>query len=76
MRSAIFFMPCHPPERPLAESLAYDLECMRWADELGIDEAWVGEIKDLCDGSGTAFFFKQWGGRNKKATGRTYPRDE
>ncbi|WP_075214813.1 DUF5131 family protein [Mongoliimonas terrestris] len=37
-----------------------------------MDEAWVGEIKELCDSSGTAFFFKQWGGRNKKATGRTY----
>jgi alkanesulfonate monooxygenase SsuD/methylene tetrahydromethanopterin reductase-like flavin-dependent oxidoreductase (luciferase family) len=47
VRSAIFFMPCHPPERPLAESLAYDLECMRWADELGIDEVWVGEHHTL-----------------------------
>lgn len=37
-----------------------------------MDEAWVDEIKDLCDGSGTVFFFKQWGGRNKKAAGRTY----
>jgi protein gp37 len=37
-----------------------------------MDEAWVGEIKELCDSSGTAFFFKQWGGRNKKVTGRTY----
>jgi len=35
-------------------------------------EAWVDEIYDLCDASGTAFFFKQWGGKNKKAAGRTY----
>lgn len=33
---------------------------------------WVDEIADLCAASGTAFFFKQWGGPNKKATGRTY----
>jgi protein gp37 len=33
---------------------------------------WVDEIKLNCLTSGTAFFFKQWGGRNKKAAGRTY----
>jgi protein gp37 len=32
---------------------------------------WVEEIHDLCEDVGTAFFFKQWGGRNKKAAGRT-----
>jgi protein gp37 len=31
---------------------------------------WVSEIKDQCRAAGTAFFFKQWGGRNKKKTGR------
>ena len=33
---------------------------------------WVEEIFDLCQYSGAAFFFKQWGGKNKKATGRHY----
>jgi protein gp37 len=33
---------------------------------------WVDEIKDMCRAVGTAFFFKQWGGRNKKAAGRTF----
>jgi protein gp37 len=33
-------------------------------------EHWVLEIKALCGRSDTAFFFKQWGGRNKKAAGR------
>jgi protein gp37 len=33
---------------------------------------WVDEIHDACRVSGTAFFFKQWGGVNKKATGRHY----
>ena len=32
---------------------------------------WVSEIEELCRGVGAAFFFKQWGGRNKKAAGRT-----
>jgi protein gp37 len=35
-----------------------------------MNEAWVEEIKDACARYGTAFFFKQWGGKNKKATGR------
>ncbi|MGE3872503.1 MAG: DUF5131 family protein [Parvibaculaceae bacterium] len=33
---------------------------------------WVDEIHDACRRAGTAFFFKQWGGWNKKATGRIY----
>ena len=33
---------------------------------------WVDEIYDACSAAGTAFFFKQWGGRNKKAAGRTF----
>jgi len=33
---------------------------------------WVDEIHRHCDAQGVAFFFKQWGGTNKKATGRTY----
>lgn len=36
-----------------------------------MDPAWVDEIERMCRSHGTAFFFKQWGGRNKKATGRT-----
>jgi protein gp37 len=33
---------------------------------------WVSEIEELCRDVGAAFFFKQWGGHNKKAAGRTY----
>jgi protein gp37 len=35
-------------------------------------EEWVDEIEAACRESGTAFFFKQWGGARKKTTGRTY----
>jgi protein gp37 len=35
-----------------------------------MEEAWVRDIKAQCDRAGVAFFFKQWGGTNKKATGR------
>jgi protein gp37 len=37
-----------------------------------LDPQWVDEIEAACRHSHTAFFFKQWGGTNKKATGRTY----
>lgn len=36
-----------------------------------IDEAWVEDIKRNCRRNKVAFFFKQWGGHNKKASGRT-----
>jgi protein gp37 len=37
-----------------------------------MNSEWVDEIKALCEHSSTAFFFKQWGGKNKKAAGRSY----
>jgi protein gp37 len=33
-------------------------------------EEWVREIRDQCRRAGLPFFFKQWGGVNKKKTGR------
>ncbi len=66
---------------PLVSSVAgADLSGIHWAivgGESGpgarpMDETWVHEIHGLCERSGSAFFFKQWGGRNKKATGRSY----
>jgi protein gp37 len=35
-----------------------------------MDKGWVEGILDQCLDAGTAFFFKQWGGANKKKTGR------
>lgn len=37
-----------------------------------IDEEWVDEILEASLLAGTEFFFKQWGGVNKKKTGRRY----
>ncbi|MSU79688.1 MAG: phage Gp37/Gp68 family protein [Gemmataceae bacterium] len=33
-------------------------------------EEWVLDIRDQCQAAGVPFFFKQWGGVNKKRTGR------
>ena len=35
-----------------------------------IEELWVWDIKDQCREQEVAFFFKQWGGVNKKKSGR------
>jgi protein gp37 len=35
-----------------------------------VDPQWVTEIRDQCVDKGVAFFFKQWGGVQKKKTGR------
>ncbi|MCR8492790.1 DUF5131 family protein [Ochrobactrum sp. WV_118_8] len=37
-----------------------------------MDPRWIDEIFDQCTDADAAFFFKQWGGKNKKATGRVY----
>ena len=35
-----------------------------------MSKEWVTDIRDQCAAHGVAFFFKQWGGVNKKKTGR------
>lgn len=37
-----------------------------------LNSNWVDEIFDMCTDADAAFFFKQWGGKNKKSAGRTY----
>jgi protein gp37 len=64
---------------PLIGSVgAVDLTDIDWAivgGESGprsrpMEPLWVEQIEDRCRAYGTAFFFKQWGGINKKAAGR------
>lgn len=55
-----------------------DLRGIHWAivgGESGprsrpMKEEWVERLFEICRRDDVAFFFKQWGGRNKKATGR------
>jgi protein gp37 len=57
-----------------------DLSNIHWAiigGESGpnsrpMDKVWVEEIRIQCRSQKVAFFFKQWGGTNKKLTGRKY----
>jgi protein gp37 len=63
----------------LGSVLGADLSKIHWAivgGESGprareMKSIWVDEIERMCRQSSTAFFFKQWGGKNKKAAGRT-----
>src|SRR5207247_8689460 len=43
MKLGLFSMPCHPPRRPHAQTFDEDLELLVLADQLGYDEAWLGE---------------------------------
>jgi alkanesulfonate monooxygenase SsuD/methylene tetrahydromethanopterin reductase-like flavin-dependent oxidoreductase (luciferase family) len=43
MELGYFSMPSHPPERGLKEGHDWDLQTLRWLDELGFAEAWIGE---------------------------------
>jgi protein gp37 len=64
---------------PLLEGLGkINLQRIHWAivgGESGprsrpMDKEWVVEIRDQCTAAGVPFFFKQWGGTNKKKAGR------
>ena len=43
MELGYFSMPSHPPERDLKAGHDWDLQTLRWLDELGYTEAWIGE---------------------------------
>ena len=43
MKVGMFLMPSHPPERSFYDGQQWDLQVLRWADELGYSEAWIGE---------------------------------
>ena len=74
-RAAVRFVSFEPLLSSVSEA---SLKAIDWAivgGESGpkarpMDPAWVTEIQALCRSAGTAFFFKQWGGKNKKAAGR------
>lgn len=69
------FLSCEPLIGPLFNLDLVDINWVIVGGESGrkarpIRESWVWDIKQQCEDQGTAFFFKQWGGKNKKKTGR------
>lgn len=73
--AAVRFLSCEPLIGPLPN---LNLLGVHWAivgGESGpharlMSPDWVRQIQRQCEKADVAFFFKQWGGRNKKATGR------
>lgn len=69
------FLSCEPLIGPLPN---LNLEKIDWVivgGESGrkprpMEPEWVIDIQEQCEEKGVAFFFKQWGGTNKKKTGR------
>ena len=43
IKSGIFIMPFHPPEKPLSQGYDEDIELVIRAEALGFDEVWIGE---------------------------------
>ncbi|MGH9886902.1 MAG: LLM class flavin-dependent oxidoreductase, partial [bacterium] len=43
LRFGIFMAPFHPEHENASLALQRDLELVSWLDELGFDEAWIGE---------------------------------
>lgn len=69
------FLSCEPLIGPLPNMNLEKIDWVIVGGESGrkprpMDTDWVTDIKDQCKKSGVAFFFKQWGGTNKKKTGR------
>ena len=43
MKYGLFMMPSHPPERNIYDAHQWDLDYLELVDQLGYDEAWIGE---------------------------------
>jgi protein gp37 len=69
------FLSCEPLIGPLPNMNLENIQWLIAGGESGrkarpMKEAWVWDIRQQCAEQGVAFFFKQWGGVNKKKTGR------
>ena len=73
--AAVRFISAEPLLGPLPSLDLTDIDWLIVGGESGsnhrpMDEAWVRELKVMAEDAGTAFFFKQWGGKTPKSGGR------
>jgi protein gp37 len=73
--AAVRFLSCEPLIGPLRKLNLKGIDWVIVGGESGasprpMKEEWATSIRDQCANHDVAFFFKQWGGRNKKAAGR------
>jgi protein gp37 len=69
------FLSCEPLIGPLRNMNLDNIDWVIVGGESGrkarpLLESWVWDIRQQCQEQGVAFFFKQWGGVNKKKNGR------
>jgi protein gp37 len=74
--AAVRFLSIEPLLGPLSGLDLSEIDWVIVGGESGprarpMKEAWVLDILEQCTLAGVSFFFKQWGGRNKKKAGRT-----
>jgi protein gp37 len=72
----IHFLSLEPLLGPLPNLNLDNIEWVIVGGESGpgarpMNRLWVTEIRDQCENANIPFFFKQWGGVNKKKTGRS-----
>ncbi|WP_194821826.1 DUF5131 family protein [Micromonospora sp. S-DT3-3-22] len=73
--AAVRFISAEPLLGPLTDLNLDGIDWLIAGGESGpvhrpVDPLWVRHLRDRCGEAGTAFFFKQWGGRTPKAGGR------
>jgi len=73
--AAVRFLSCEPLIGPLRRMNLKGIDWVIVGGESGanprpMQPEWATDIRDQCEKHDVAFFFKQWGGRNKKAAGR------
>lgn len=73
--ASILFLSVEPLLAPIPDLPLTSIDWVIVGGESGIgarpmQEEWVFDIKRQCDAARVPFFFKQWGGFNKKAAGR------
>jgi protein gp37 len=69
------FLSCEPLIGPLPNLKLSGIDWVIVGGESGhtprpMEPEWVLDIQKQCEAKDVAFFFKQWGGKNKKASGR------
>jgi protein gp37 len=74
-KARVKFLSCEPLIGPLPKMNLQGIDWVIVGGESGrkprpMKPEWVADIKAQCDHKDVAFFFKQWGGTNKKKTGR------
>ena len=73
--AAVKFLSLEPLLGPLSNLNLANIQWVIVGGESGpgartMDESWVTDIRDQCVSADVPFFFKQWGGFNKKRAGR------